>query len=101
MARFPAPASVEDSDDTEVALFDAEHGPPGNIGVNTRGAMDQAGMRCHDVSKGKMVMGTQAIGVDAVRKADGGIATLGMSSGVDGNDERGSASEPRSHPSEL
>ena len=32
MARVPGAASVEDFDDTEVALFDSDHGPPGNFG---------------------------------------------------------------------
>ena len=33
MARVPGAASVEDFDDTEVALFNSDHGPPGNFGV--------------------------------------------------------------------
>ena len=45
-------------------------------GVNARGAVDQAGMRCQVVSKGQMVMGPQAVGEGAVRKADEGIAPV-------------------------
>ena len=47
------------------------------LGVNTQGAVDQAGMRCQVVSKGQMVTGLQAVGEGAVRKADEGIAPVG------------------------
>ena len=46
-------------------------------GVNTRGAVDQAGMRCQVVSKGQMVMGPQGVDEGAVRKAIGGVGSAG------------------------